>query len=218
MKHRWIAVMFFVLPMVHRAAEPSSAMIPIGVARIDITPAGPIWLSGYNNRPRETEEVVRRLYARAIAIGGDDDEGAAVLLAVEATGVTENLSEAVAAGLKKSHGVPRSRVAICAAHIHTGPAIDGLLPFLYGRDLPDKEAMRIARYTRWLRARLIEVAQTALENRKENRRRPMDGHRRRTRGGSRSRAAGIARNRRAGESSRRPGQLRVPLHDAQERG
>lgn len=164
MKHLWIAMMVFILPAILGAADTAAAGVPVGTARIDITPQGPIWLSGYSNRAGETQEVVRRLYARAIAIGGDDD--AAVLIAVEATGVTEELSDAVAAALKESHGLERSRVAICATHIHTGPAIEGLLPFLYGRDLPDEETARIAQYTQWLRERLIEVAQTALKDRK----------------------------------------------------
>ncbi len=151
-----------------RSETGETPLIPVGVARIDITPALPIWLTGYNNRSAETREVVRQLYARAIAIGRDED-GPAVLIAVEAAGLTEQLSDAVAASLGHSHGIERARVALCATHIHTGPAIDGLLPYLYGRDLPVDEASRIKEYSGWLQDRLVRVATAALADRRAGR-------------------------------------------------
>src|SRR5258707_14653075 len=39
-----------------------------GVARVDITPRGPIWMSGYASRTHPSEAVLRPLWARALAI------------------------------------------------------------------------------------------------------------------------------------------------------
>ena len=49
--------------------------IDIGVASIDITPQGPIRLTGYAGRDKkETTEVIHRLAAKAMAFGSDDQE------------------------------------------------------------------------------------------------------------------------------------------------
>ena len=39
-----------------------------GASRVDITPDGPIWLSGYENRNKPSEGVEQRLFAKALVI------------------------------------------------------------------------------------------------------------------------------------------------------
>ncbi|MFM8336163.1 MAG: hypothetical protein ACKODK_11420, partial [Opitutaceae bacterium] len=53
------------------ASSLAASPVPVGAARIDITPELPIRLSGYTNRPAEADRVGARLHARALAIGGD---------------------------------------------------------------------------------------------------------------------------------------------------
>src|SRR5207244_4718948 len=45
-----------------------AAEFKAGVARIDITPQGPIWLSGYADRKHPSEGVLQPLAAKALAI------------------------------------------------------------------------------------------------------------------------------------------------------
>ena len=66
------------------AADPT---VPVGVARMDITPDYPIRLTGYASRKTESEGVAQRLWAKALAIGGDEGYGPAVLMMVENCGV-----------------------------------------------------------------------------------------------------------------------------------
>lgn len=142
-------------------AEP----VPVGTASLDITPELPIRLSGYASRPDEANRVVAPLTARALAIGGDE-AGPVVLVVAEVIALDETLSDAVVAGIRARHAIPRERIAVCVTHQHTGPAIRGTLPFMFSRDLPVAELARIDRYADRLRERLVAVALAALANRR----------------------------------------------------
>lgn len=146
------------------AAQP----VPIGAARMEITPELPIRLSGYQARPTEAAKVEKPLFARALAIGGGA-EGSAVLVTLEVIGVSQALTDTVAQALKESHGLARERVAVLATHTHNGPAVAGVLPFMFGRDLPADEVARIERFTAMLQAKAIAVARAALDDRQPGR-------------------------------------------------
>jgi hypothetical protein len=140
-------------------------MVSVGVAKVDITPELPIRLSGYQSRAKPAERVEARLHARALAIGADEQQPV-VLVAAEVIGIGEETSEAVAAALQERFGIDRARVAVCATHTHTGPALADVLPYMFSRELPAEERDAIARYTATLRERLIAVAAAALAARK----------------------------------------------------
>ena len=57
--------------------------MPVGAAVVDITPDYPIRMMGYESRKKESEGIASRLKARALAIGGDDGDGPAVLVAID---------------------------------------------------------------------------------------------------------------------------------------
>ena len=145
-----------------RAAD---AMVAVGAARIDITPELPIQLAGYQQRITEAQRVEMPLTARALAIGSDA-EGPVVIITAEVIAVSETISDAVAAAIRARYPIPRERIAVCATHQHTGPAIAGTIPFMFSRDLPAETTARIDRYAAMLREKLIAVALAALADRK----------------------------------------------------
>jgi hypothetical protein len=147
------------------AAAPHGETVLVGSAKVDITPELPIRLSGYGSRTTETDRIETRLHARALAIGSDAQKPA-VLITVELIGIGEETSEAVAAALRTQHGIERARVALCATHVHSGPAVSDVLPYMFSQDLPADQVARIERYTTWLRTKLVEVAGKALADRK----------------------------------------------------
>ena len=53
---------------------PTHNVIPVGVSEVDITPDYPIRLSGYGSRRTESDGIIQRIWAKALAIGGDTDE------------------------------------------------------------------------------------------------------------------------------------------------
>ena len=156
-------VLSLMLAIALGAAETTVA---VGGAKVDITPELPIRLAGYQSRVAEATRVEAPLSARALAIGSDAD-GPVVIVTADVIAVSETMSEAVAAAVRAKHpGLTRERIAVCATHQHTGPAIAGTIPFMFSRDLPAEENARIERYAEKLQEKLIEVALAALADRR----------------------------------------------------
>lgn len=149
------------------AALPASRAVyyQVGMARMDITPAYPIRLSGYAVRKMESESVAQTLWAKALAIGSDR-EGPAILLTVDNTGVPAHVRHEVARRLRQANNIHPGRVALCSTHTHTAPCLAGYLPTLFGEPLPPDHQARIDRYTGELTEALVQVALAALRERK----------------------------------------------------
>jgi putative membrane-bound dehydrogenase-like protein len=140
----------------------------IGVARVDITPSFNLRLCGYAARGSESEGVEQKLWAKALAIGGDD-EGVAILLTVDNTAVPAVVTEEVAARLKKKVNLPRERLVVCSSHTHAGPCLEGSLDNMFGKPIPADQEERIARYTRELTDNMEKVALAAIADRRPGR-------------------------------------------------
>src|SRR2546430_1839384 len=147
------------------AGAADEPLIPVGAARIDITPDYPIRLTGYAVRKTESEGVEQRLWAKALAIGGDA-EGPAILLTVDNCGVCANLIDEVAARLKSKTGIPRERIAVCSSHTNSGPCTLGFAPNIFASAIPAGQQTTIERYSKELTDKLEQVALAALADRR----------------------------------------------------
>ena len=147
--------------------------IEVGVARVDITPAGPIRLAGYGSRSKsESEGIIHRLEAKALAFG-IDAEHPSVLITVDLVGITERITSKLRQALSKKAGIDPAQIVICASHTHGGPEIGNLLNILQYREggysdslLPLDQSVHIAQYTEMLSQKLEEVSLAALKNRR----------------------------------------------------
>ena len=148
------------------AEGPPQREVPVGVAHVDITPDGPIRLTGYGNRRTESEGVTQRLRAKALAIGGDEGQGPAVLITVDNLGVPETIVAEVARRLGASSGMPRERLAVSSSHTHGGPALNNAAVFIFAEDPTPDQQGRIDHYTDVLTDRFTEVARAALDDRR----------------------------------------------------
>src|SRR5436190_1635093 len=137
----------------------------IGVAKIDITPAYSIRLTGYAVRKTESEGVAQHLWAKALAIGSDR-ERPAILITVDNCGVPAHVRDEVVARLKKVRRIAVERVAICSSHTHSGPMLKGFAPNIFGEPLPPEQWARVERYTSELTDALETVALKALDDRR----------------------------------------------------
>jgi hypothetical protein len=146
--------------------QPAGAAVPVGVAVVDITPDYPIRMLGYESRKTESEGIASRLKARALAIGGDDGDGPAILVAIDNCAIGARITEEVAARLGVRAGLKRERFVVCATHTHCAPALQSEIPFIFGGPLPADQAGRIARYTRELTDAIEKAALEALADRK----------------------------------------------------
>ncbi len=134
----------------------------VGVARVDITPSGPIRLSGYGSRKTESEGVEQHLFARAVALGANP----VVLVSVENCGVPAAVVEEVANRLKARSGLPRERFALGVTHTHSAPMLGGALGMLFGAPLPADQVERINQYTHELTDKIEQAALAALADRR----------------------------------------------------
>lgn len=117
----------------------------VGVARFDITPRDPIWLSGYGSRNKPSEGVEQQLFAKALAI---EDAGGArsVLVTVDLIGFPAEFTDKVAEVVKTKHGIARDRFMLVASHTHTGPVMYNSLGGMF--DLKGRDAEVVESYTR----------------------------------------------------------------------
>ena len=136
----WLVVLLVAIPSLSIAGSPrpnsnaDGSTLPegavlVGVAQIDITPEFPIRLAGYAGRMDEASKVISRLSGKALAIGGDDGDGPAVLIMLENCSATAELTRDVSARLKEKADVRPERCAVVATHTHSAPLIPTFAPW-----------------------------------------------------------------------------------------
>src|SRR5262245_31791556 len=84
------------------------ATFKAGLARVDITPRSPVWMSGCAARTHPYEGVLNRLWAKALAIESSPG-GRIVIVSTDLVGIPRELSDEVAAKLKKQYGLGRAQ-------------------------------------------------------------------------------------------------------------
>jgi len=135
-----------------------------GAATKDITPDYPVRLSGYGGRTAEFEKVAQRLHASALAMRWQDGPPALIVTVdncgVPATVRTDVLKRLAAAGAP----VADERFALHSTHTHCAPMLKGVLPFLFGADLPADQQERVDRYTEDLTASIVKIVREALQS------------------------------------------------------
>ena len=92
----------------------AAADYKIGVGRVDITPSGPIWLSGYAARTKPSEGVLQRIWAKALAIE-DRKGGRLLIVTTDLVGLPRSVTDVVSARLAKEHDLQRERIGLGSA-------------------------------------------------------------------------------------------------------
>ena len=137
--------------------------IPVGVARVDITPDYPVRLSGFGNRRTESEGVTQRIWAKALVIP-DPAEGPAVLITTDNLCVPDEITKEIARRLGPKIGLNAQRLTITAAHTHTAPMLKDVCPTLFGVPIPVGHQVGIDRYTAEFVDKLEQVALAAVQD------------------------------------------------------
>jgi pimeloyl-ACP methyl ester carboxylesterase len=157
-----ILLALILLPLAGFAADTTRQ---VGAASVDITPDYPVRLSGYGGRRLPNTGVSQHIFAKALAIGSDE-EGPAVLVTVDNCGVPASMRAEVLRRLATKSKVIDARFAICSSHTHCAPMLIGVLPNLFGMDIPAEHLPVIERYTRELTNNIEKAALAALADRK----------------------------------------------------
>ncbi len=146
------------------ASRTDASLRLVGVSKVDITPEYPIRLTGYENRRKESTGIGQRLFAKALAFGGDAD-GPAVLVTVDNCAVPGAVREEVLRRLAMKSKVASDRFALCSTHNHSGPMLAGVIPNIFNADLPPVQQATVERYTRELTDNIERAALVALADR-----------------------------------------------------
>jgi neutral ceramidase len=143
-------------------AQASSTGL-VGVAKVDITPGGPVRMYGYGARTTESEGVAGRLKAAALALGDDQPDGPAVLLTVDCGAVPAPLRAEVLRRLQAKVPLRAERFMLCNSHNHSGPNLKGMESF------SGAEREHLVQYAQELTGKLEAVVLAALAARKPGR-------------------------------------------------
>ncbi len=154
---------FFSAP--HPALAAESNLRLAGAAKIDITPDYPVRLSGYGSRKTEFESVAQHIFAKALALGSDA-EGPALIITIDNCGISAAIRQEVLQRLQKKTHLTEDHFCFCSSHTHSAPMINGVLPNLFGQELPADQLAHIDRYTQELINKLEQVALAALSDRR----------------------------------------------------
>ncbi len=132
-----------------------------GVARVNITPSLPVWLTGYALRTHPANSVMADIFAKALAIE-DGHGGRVVIVTTDLIGLPANVSDVAATRMEKRLGLKRSEVLFNSSHTHTGPTIWPNLEIML--DLTEEQQAPLRAYAERLTDQLVDVAAQALRN------------------------------------------------------
>jgi len=141
------------------ATAMRGASLRAGVARADITPAVPIWMSGYAARTHPSDGTLTRLWAKALAFESSPG-GRVVVVTADLIGIPRSLSDEVALRVERQYRWKRSELLLNASHTHTGPMVWPNLSNL--AVLPPGEQEKLADYHRQLADALVTVIGKAI--------------------------------------------------------
>jgi putative membrane-bound dehydrogenase-like protein len=155
---------FFLAASQLRAATVG-ALIPAGVARIDISPTNAVRLMGYAARAdiAAPTNVLQRLHARALAIG--EGSNAVVIVTIDNCILPGALTSEIRARVAARTGMGTNQIALAVTHTHSAPCLTGAAPNIFARDISPPDQAEIDTYTRYFAGKVEESILTALNSR-----------------------------------------------------
>ncbi len=130
-----------------------------GVARVNISPELPIWLSGYGGRNKPANSKHDDLWAKALAMEVDPQHRV-LLVTFDLVGMPRDISQEVCKRIESDYKLPRSAIALCASHTHIGPVVRGNLMAMYNLDAD--QTRRVKEYRAKLIDKLVKVSGEAI--------------------------------------------------------
>ena len=132
-----------------------------GVAKLEITPVTPVWLSGYAARTHPSDGVLVPLWAKALALESSKGQRI-VMVTIDVVGIPRSVADEVATRVHKQYGLERRQLLLNASHTHTGPMVWPNLMNL--AVIAPEEERRLLAYSRTLTDTLVNVTGVALRD------------------------------------------------------
>jgi len=133
-----------------------------GVAKVQITPGKPLWMTGFAARTNVSQGTLQQLYAKALAL--EDASGRrAVLVTSDLLGFPAVMSDHIAHLAERQYDLPRERLLFNSSHTHGAPALHSPTHFMYGPRASAEPWRDIEEYTRDLERKIVIVIGAALK-------------------------------------------------------
>jgi hypothetical protein len=132
-----------------------------GATKVDITPAGPIWMAGYAKRDKTSEGIRKNIHVVALALQ-DETGRTSVLMTFDLVKIGRDWGTAITDRCQKEFGLSRDHVVLNSSHSHSGPVTGYAAPFYLAMTPADVEVER--RYTRELVDKSVEAVGQAIRN------------------------------------------------------
>ena len=130
-----------------------------GTARAVITPAKPMWLSGYGDRDRPSESTLHDIWIKVLAL--EDSSGQrALIMTSDLCGISRGMYDSLCRRFEQDFALSRSDIMFCFTHNHCAPVTVGDLIDYYPLD--KEQLRRVEEYSAWLETRIVETAAKAL--------------------------------------------------------
>lgn len=160
---RWMFVVFMMWGQVVLAdgggLVRAGDAIRAGVAKVSITPEGPVWLNGYAARTEPSRGVLHDIWAKALALE-DGKGGRVVIVTVDLLGLSHEIVEQVAQQADSLYGLRREQLVLNSSHTHAAPMIWPCLDVIY--DLSPDDQRKVSLYGQEVAAKLMKLIGTAL--------------------------------------------------------
>jgi hypothetical protein len=142
-------------------AAAYGAEMKAGVAKVEITPATPVWMSGYASRTHPSEGVLQPLWAKALAIESSSRQRI-VIVTIDVVGIPREVADEVASRAHEKYGLTRAQLLFNCSHTHSGPMIWPNLMNL--TVISDEEQRKLKAYRSVFEDALVNVIGAALSD------------------------------------------------------
>lgn len=112
-----------------------------GVARADITPDQPMWMSGYASRDHRAEGTRTKLWGKVLVVE-DESQQRIVAITLDLVGIDQRTSNTLRDKLAQEYHFQRSGIAIFCSHTHCGPVVGNNLLSMYTLGEEDRALIR----------------------------------------------------------------------------
>ena len=132
-----------------------------GVAKADITPDKPMWMSGYASRDHRATGTLTKLWGKVLIL--EDARGERIAaITLDLVGIDQATSNILRERIVKEHGLERSRIALLCSHTHCGPVVGNNLMSMY--TLSEEDQTLVREYTSGLIDEIVTAVGQALSD------------------------------------------------------
>lgn len=137
----------------------SQSWMQVGIAKINITPKSPAYMTGYANRDKPSEGVLHDLWAKALVLSNQKEK--MIIVTTDLLGLSHQVSVEVAEKIQLKLGIERRQLMFNSSHTHSGPMIWPSLSVI--AEYNPEEQKIVSEYTQVLIDNLVRVIVTAYE-------------------------------------------------------